>query len=61
MGEKTITLPDRDWLVIDQALQALPYARVNEVFARMIPQFAAQNEQEAGPSPEAKRVLRDHT
>jgi hypothetical protein len=41
-NDKTITLPSEDWLVIDQALQQLPYGRVVEIYRRMNEQFVAQ-------------------
>jgi hypothetical protein len=63
MADKTVTLPDEDWLVIDQALQQMPYGRVYAVYGRMNPQFAAQNVPAEGTMSEdglaARRVLRE--
>jgi hypothetical protein len=49
MPEKTVTLDDQDWLVIDQALQQMPYRAVVGVFQRMNEQFVAQSEQTVPP------------
>lgn len=43
-GSKTITLSDEDWLIIDQALQRMPYGQVVGIYQRMNPQFAEQHD-----------------
>lgn len=59
-GSKTITLPDEDWLIIDQALQRMPYGQVAGVYQRINPQFAEQRESplEAAKSEPASDGLR---
>lgn len=46
-AEKTITLPDDDWLLIDRALQQMPYGQVAPLYQRMNAQFAAQRPEDA--------------
>jgi hypothetical protein len=61
MPEKTVTLDDQDWLVIDQALQQMPYRAVVGVFQRMNEQFAKQLDQGQDGTASAdgmRRVLR---
>lgn len=45
--EKTLTLPDEDWLVIDRALQQMPYGQVAGLYQRINEQFVAQQPVEA--------------
>jgi hypothetical protein len=61
MAEKTITLDEQDWLVIDRALQQMPFGQVVGVFHRMNEQFAKQLDQGQDGTASAdgmRRVLR---
>lgn len=46
MSEKTITLSDEDWIVVDQALQQMPYGRVAGLYTRINAQLTEQQDQQ---------------
>jgi hypothetical protein len=59
MAEKTVTLDDQDWLVVDAALQRMPYGQVAGLFERINAQFSAQMEKDLSDDDvAARRVLR---